>query len=502
MKQPLSHVASRFIGTPLMIDPVKFEVIVRGVGPRIGIDPTLLPQLAADPALAQRYNDAGEDREYALLDGIAVIPVQGTLMKKDSWLSSWSGGCSYLSVQKQIQGALDDGSVSGILLDVDSPGGEVSGCFELTDFIFKSRGQKPIYATANDCALSAAYSIASAADRIFVTRTGAVGSVGVFTLHVDQSGFDEQIGAKFTYIFAGAKKVDGNPHEPLDKGAYKELKTEIDRLYEIFTSTVARNRKAEQAEVVATEAGLLWADHAIPLFADAVGTFDDAMAAIRKVTGLRSKMSNTAAAAAIPPTGEVEMKQTTEAAAAHPNAAAATEEETKGKAEAEPDPEDTNKEEEDREEEMKKSATGQPGKLLAVSTLTRSEADISAISALCKMAGCPEKTGDFLTKKNAKGEFISVAEVSDVLTNSRAEESEQRMIDTNVNPNKTGAAGLGALESEAAAFARQNKGVTKEQAFAQMLEANPDVYAGYRAEHNARDLARTLEAAGYRLTRA
>ena len=84
--------------------------------------------------------------------------------------------------------AVDDAGVRAILLDIDSPGGETTGCFELADYIYSIRGIKPVYAAANDIALSAAYAIASAASRVFVTRTGAVGSVGVYALHVDQSG--------------------------------------------------------------------------------------------------------------------------------------------------------------------------------------------------------------------------------------------------------------------------------------------------------------------------
>ena len=126
-------------------------------------------------------------------------------------MSAWSGATSYEQIQRQVATAMSDGSVRAVLLDIDSPGGETTGCFELADYIYSVRGQKPVYAAANDIALSAAYAIASAASRVFVTRVGAVGSVGVYALHVDQSEFDKGIGAKYTYIFAGEKKVDGNP---------------------------------------------------------------------------------------------------------------------------------------------------------------------------------------------------------------------------------------------------------------------------------------------------
>jgi len=114
---------------------------------------------------------------------------------------------------------------------------------------------KPIYAVANDMALSAAYAIASAAQRVYVTRTGTVGSVGVYALHVEQSGFDKQTGIKYNYIHHGAKKVDANPHEPLSEGAEADIQAEVNRQGSIFVETVARNRRCSSAKVQATGLG-------------------------------------------------------------------------------------------------------------------------------------------------------------------------------------------------------------------------------------------------------
>jgi ClpP class serine protease len=89
-----------------------------------------------------------------------------------------------------------DPRVRGVILDVDSSGGEVGGLFDLVDQIgaIKAASQKPLWAVANEGALSAAYAIASTADRLYVTRTGEVGSIGVVAVHVDESGADEQAG--------------------------------------------------------------------------------------------------------------------------------------------------------------------------------------------------------------------------------------------------------------------------------------------------------------------
>ena len=522
----LAHVASRFVSCPLMIHPPKLEVIIKALAPRLGIDPDIVlasrVPMDATATLMARYAEAGEERDYAVLDGIAVIPVQGTLLKKEAFMSAWSGATSYEQIQRQVASAVDDAGVRAILLDIDSPGGETTGCFELSDYIYSVRGIKPVYAAANDIALSAAYAVASAASKVFVTRTGAVGSVGVYALHVDQSGFDKDLGAKYTYIFGGDKKVDGNPHEPLSESAKGDIQDEVDREYGIFTETVARNRKVARKQIVATQAGLLWAENAVPLLADAVGTIDDAMNALVGVLGARSKGS-TAATAAIPTKGE-HMNEDVQALAAKKDG---EDEEKKSKKETEQsgakerdgkkppaDDDEDDEEGKSKKDDGKKKAASST---LAVAQLSgmRAESDIEAIGALCKMAGCPDKAAEFLTKKKSNGQYFSVAEVSQELTAARVIESERSMITSHVNPNQGAVGSLQEIEAQATTYARQNRGketpnlyaesgttkLTKERAYAQMLEEHPEVYGAFVALHNAKGLIATLERAGVRLAR-
>ena len=516
----LTHVASRFINCPLMIHPPKLEVIIKAIGPRLGIDPDAIwarrVPMDATATLMARYMEAGGERDYAVIDGIAVIPVQGVLLKKESFMSAWSGCSSYEQIQRQVAGAVDDGGVRAILLDIDSPGGETAGCFDLADYIYSVRGIKPVYAVANDIALSAAYAIASSASRVFLNRTGAVGSVGVYALHVDQSGFDKELGAKYTYVFAGERKVDGNPHQPLSERARADIQDEVDREYGIFTETVARNRKVGTKDIVATQAAVVWADNALPLLADQVGIFDDAMNELRQLLGGAS-VTYTAAGAATLTKGESAMAQIESEATAAKKDGESEEKKTKKKpdpVDAKPPAEDDDMTGDKPKDECKKKAAG-----VAVITgeplqSMRAESDIQAIAALCKMAGQPEKAAEFLTRKNAAGQYLSVAEVSEALTAARVAESESRMISSHVNPN-SGAGGVQELEAQAVSFARQNRGqataalyvswttakVTKERAYAQMLEDHPEAYAAFRAQHNAKGLIATLEAAGVRLAR-
>ena len=206
---------------------------------------------------------------------IAVVPVLGPLVKRGSFLDSLFGFGNYEDVQARFDAAVADPSIDAILLEIDSPGGEAAGAFDLADRIFAARGSKPVWAMANDSAFSAAYAIGSAADRLFLTRTGGVGSIGVLAAHVDQSGYDEKQGVKVTTITAGARKNDFNAHEPLSEDAAGFLQAEVNRLYGLFVNTISRNRSLSSDAIRATEAGLFFGDDAVKAgLADGVGTFE------------------------------------------------------------------------------------------------------------------------------------------------------------------------------------------------------------------------------------
>jgi signal peptide peptidase SppA len=188
------------------------------------------------------------------------------------------GLTSYGEIGALLEAALADPAVAGILLDLDSPGGEAGGVFELAQRVRAADAVKPVWAIAADSAFSAAYVLASAASRVYVTQTGGVGSIGVIALHVDQSARDAQQGYRYTAITAGEQKNDFSPHEPLDPAAHTRLQTEVDRLYGIFIDHVATMRKLEPRFVRSTQAGLYFGPEALTAgLADAQGSFDDAV---------------------------------------------------------------------------------------------------------------------------------------------------------------------------------------------------------------------------------
>jgi signal peptide peptidase SppA len=220
-------------------------------------------------------------RPYIVKNGVLLIPVKGVLLHDFGYqLGSWATGYTY--IWKAFERGLADGNVRGIALIIDSPGGHVAGNFDLVDKMFAARGQKPVRAFAAESAYSAAYSIASAADKIVVSRTGGVGSIGVVTFHVDVSKAVDAAGIKITFIHAGKHKVDGNAYEALPDDVKDRIQARIDELYGVFVSTVARNRadKLDEEAVRKTEALTFTATQATSNgLADEIGSLEDATAA-------------------------------------------------------------------------------------------------------------------------------------------------------------------------------------------------------------------------------
>ena len=264
----LPHLAARLFGVPLAIHRPKLDVILSVLGARIGLADLAAP-VGYTPAARALGPPSGK---------VAVIPIHGTLVRRTSGIEAESGLASYTGIAAQLDAALACPEIAAILLDIDSPGGESGGVFDLADRIRAASEVKPVWAVANDMAFSAAYALASAATRVFVARTGGVGSIGVIAMHVDQSVKDAQDGVRYTAVFAGERKNDLNPHEPISNEAHAVLKAEVVRIYDLFVETVARHRGLDADAVRATEAGLFFGPDAVATgLADAVGSLEDAL---------------------------------------------------------------------------------------------------------------------------------------------------------------------------------------------------------------------------------
>jgi len=391
----MTYLASRLFGTPLLIHRPKLDVILSVVGHRLGLSdtPALVPVDLATFARPQAAAAAPE--------GIAVIPIHGSLVKRSLGVEAASGLTSYGEIDAMLQAALADPQVAGILLDIDSPGGEASGSFELARRVREAAGVKPVWAQANDAAYSAAYAIASSAQRLFVTETGGVGSIGVIALHVDQSVKDANEGLRYTAITAGAHKNDFSPHEPLSDAAKAELQGEVDRLYAIFTEHVAAMRGVKAQAVRDTQASLYFGGNAVSAgLADGVQT-------LQATLGQFHQFINASKNALIRPPSQVRGVLRAETAPPHKELSMS---ETQTAPENPP---------------LATMSLDQAAALVAEARLEVTQSS-QAIAEMCLIAGVPEKVAEFIASGKTQ------TQVRQMLCEARASRSDAATIHSRI----------------------------------------------------------------------
>ncbi|MEX3691876.1 S49 family peptidase [Paraburkholderia sp. BR14263] len=293
MNQVLPRLAQKIFNTPLAIHPRKAEIVLAALSDRLGITQlvrangsVVTPEMMEDDEYGFAEPGGNPRTGYDMVGPVAVIHVHGTLVQKLGTLRPWSGMTGYDGIRQNLCTALSDPKVEAVILDIDSPGGEVAGCFDLVDSIYAARGQKPIWAVLDESAYSAAYAIASAADRIYVPRTGGVGSIGVIAAHVDFSQALTAAGIKVTFIQYGDYKADGHAEIPLSDEAHERFKADITTMGELFVDTVARNRKISAATVRDTQAATFMGAKGAALgLADEVAAPDAAFRALIRQIG-------------------------------------------------------------------------------------------------------------------------------------------------------------------------------------------------------------------------
>lgn len=282
------HLAQRLFNVPLAITPGKIEVIMAALADRLGLAKVMRP--TGEVVMLSDFDLSSQAEApragYDVVQGVAIVPVQGTLVQKLGTLRPYSGMTGYDGIRANVSMALHDESVRAVVLDIESPGGEVAGCFDLVDAIYGARGDKPIWSILSECAYSAAYAIASATERIVVPRTGGTGSVGVICAHVDFSRMLDAAGITVELITYGERKADGNEYNPLSKGARDRFQADVDAMGDLFVETVARNRSLSTSKVRNTQAATYMGASGVQVgFADAVMAPDEAFRSLLSELG-------------------------------------------------------------------------------------------------------------------------------------------------------------------------------------------------------------------------
>lgn len=198
---------------------------------------------------------ANEQRDYEIIDGVAVISVDGVIAKKMNMFSQVSGGASSQLVRQSLAAANADAGVHSIILSVDSPGGTVDGIQTLTDAVHASRAAKPVVTLGSGMIASAAYWFGSAASAVYIAEdTTSVGSIGVVATHKDISAAEAARGIKTTEISAGKYKRLASQYGPLSEDGRQSIQDQLDYMYSLFVGTVAKNRGVSTETVLSNMA--------------------------------------------------------------------------------------------------------------------------------------------------------------------------------------------------------------------------------------------------------
>jgi ClpP class serine protease len=204
----------------------------------LSMDNASLESMQALATRNDRYMDGAE--EIKIRNGVAIIPIAGILTKKDSFMAWMFGRSTYELLAKDYTAAMNNPDVICIVLDIDSPGGMVSGCSEFADIVYNSRGMKPVVAYVGGDACSAAYLIASAAERIVINDTAELGSVGAIFTIVDTTKMEKDAGVKVWEIVSTQ-----SPYKRLDPSKSEHMaryQARIDDMAGVIIEKVARNR--------------------------------------------------------------------------------------------------------------------------------------------------------------------------------------------------------------------------------------------------------------------
>lgn len=165
---------------------------------------------------------------------IAVLHIDGVLSYRSDIYKAWFGMDTYNSIGDTLDKLMDDDHVEGIVLSIDSPGGQVSGVSDLAEKIFGIRGEKPIVAHCAGSICSAAYWIGSACDKVVLSEIAEAGSIGCLAI------LNQDASNKTSVIRSNLSKNKAlDPNTPEGRSAEEKV---LDSMATVFIQNVAKYR--------------------------------------------------------------------------------------------------------------------------------------------------------------------------------------------------------------------------------------------------------------------
>lgn len=263
------HLKNRVLNQPLLVEASYAQTLFGALADKLDIEEltfganklstTDLKDLAAGYSMDAR----GERKPYHVKGRTALIDVSGSLVAKSSFLDSMSGMRGYDGIKSDLDYALSDEDVDDITFMMNSSGGEVTGCFELADYIHSKRGVKQMTAMVQGLACSACYMLAAACDTILSSATSYTGSIGVITAHTSHQKMLEDKGVKITLITSGNNKADGNPYMDLPSEVLAKIQSNLKEIHTMFAERVASFRGISVEAVFDTQASTYMGEQAL-----------------------------------------------------------------------------------------------------------------------------------------------------------------------------------------------------------------------------------------------
>jgi signal peptide peptidase SppA len=205
------------------------------------------------PALSRADKDAAiaaaqagrPTQAYQAPQTIAVLSIFGVISPRGGMMDDMSQqGCSMESFGAKYRSVMTDSNVAGVLVEVDSPGGNVFQVPETADLIYSLRDQKPNVAVVTGMCASAAFWLGSQFGELVACPSSEVGSIGVLMRHDDLSKAAEAAGVTVDFITSprDGNKAEGNPFTPLGDDTREYYNSRTDEYYDMFLSALARGR--------------------------------------------------------------------------------------------------------------------------------------------------------------------------------------------------------------------------------------------------------------------
>jgi len=275
------RLAARLYGQPHLITGPAFEQVHLAFQRILAGDPMPAAFLGMDV-------EEPEDLAYEIRDGVAVVPLKGTMSRELSAMEKVCGAVDVEEVAALLRKADQDASAQAIVLSVDSPGGSVNGTEELAATIASL--SKPVIAHTAGTAASGAYWAFSQADARYISESAQAGSVGVYSAMLDESARYAANGLRREVIKSEGSplKAAGVPGTSLSEDQRKQMQATVDGLYERFAGAVKAAMPNVQPE--ALTGGMYFGSKAVSMgLADSVASLDDAIRDAKSLAGMRKK---------------------------------------------------------------------------------------------------------------------------------------------------------------------------------------------------------------------